>query len=203
MRQDTLTFRSRTLADIVRLLEICESLRNDAAELRNRPPRWQYGIAARAGYRIKDHLSSTEIDKSPLAVLEPQQSTLAIPAAQYVEVDMRADYRYRVRLRRLFAEMLLARLLQDIDYSNFKADVSKKGLFNHARAYSRVWSAMRELQDNETAADNEADEAEWREADEAEWRAEARDEDDADIEARWPWDDDALSGGSLVDNARG
>ena len=64
-----------------------------------------------------------------------------------IEIDPRADYRYRARVDRAAAQEAIARFLFDIDYDNFKNSVSARGLHDHAAAYGSVWSAMMRIQE--------------------------------------------------------
>ena len=64
-----------------------------------------------------------------------------------IEIDDKADYRYRARVDRQGVSEALVRLVVDIDYDNFKNSVAAIGLSDHAKAYGSVWSAMMKLQD--------------------------------------------------------
>jgi hypothetical protein len=64
-----------------------------------------------------------------------------------IEIDDKADYRYRARVDRQGVSEALLRLVVGIDYDNFKNSVAAKGLSDHAKAYGSVWSAMMKLQD--------------------------------------------------------
>lgn len=65
----------------------------------------------------------------------------------FIEFDDRADYAWRVRVPRTQVGLVVARVIGGIDYDNFKSDVAKKGLHDHASCYSSVWGAMSRLQD--------------------------------------------------------
>ena len=69
------------------------------------------------------------------------------PFAPLVTPD--ADYRYRLEVPREDFARALVRLVEDLDYPNFKLAVH--GDAGRDRAYGRVWSVMAELQEDETA----------------------------------------------------
>lgn len=57
-----------------------------------------------------------------------------------------ADYRYRALLDRMEWEYAIQRITSDIDYANFKDAVAERQGPERASLYSRVWTALRELQ---------------------------------------------------------
>jgi hypothetical protein len=58
-----------------------------------------------------------------------------------------ADYRYRLEVPRADFARAMARLVEELDYPNFKTAVH--GDPRRDRAYGRVWSVMAELQEDE------------------------------------------------------
>jgi hypothetical protein len=65
------------------------------------------------------------------------------PAVGNAEVDPRADYRYRVTLRRSEVADAIRAAVISIDYPNFKDSVESH---ERHRAYAGVWSEMTALQ---------------------------------------------------------
>src|SRR3954467_9955631 len=56
------------------------------------------------------------------------------------------DYRYRGFVTRADFEPVAAKLVADIDYSNFKDAVAKRQAHSRAGVYSKVWSVLYKLQ---------------------------------------------------------
>src|SRR3954451_23252778 len=61
--------------------------------------------------------------------------------------DPSADYRWRAVVTRAEWVAALAQLASDIDYDNFKNAVAIRQGIDRERLYSRVWAALRSLQD--------------------------------------------------------
>lgn len=66
------------------------------------------------------------------------------PEAEVSE-SAHSDYRYRAALSRERVSEAIALRIRQIDYPNFKASIDD--FYRHG-AYSRVWSVMREEQEN-------------------------------------------------------
>jgi hypothetical protein len=62
-------------------------------------------------------------------------------------VTPNADYRYRLEVPRADFARVMVRLVEELDYGNFKLAVH--GDPARDRAYGRVWSIMAELQEDE------------------------------------------------------
>ena len=56
-------------------------------------------------------------------------------APEAIEEGTATDYRYRVRLGREAWEQVAAKLAQDLDYSNFKGEVHRRGAAKISAAY--------------------------------------------------------------------
>jgi 8-oxo-dGTP pyrophosphatase MutT (NUDIX family) len=66
------------------------------------------------------------------------------------------DYPYRARCAPEAWAMALARMALDIDYGNFKSEVSKRQGHARAHAYGKVWSALADLEKHESKAPHSA-----------------------------------------------
>jgi len=62
-----------------------------------------------------------------------------------IVVDDGADYRYRVFVTKASWAGYLASAALDIDYNNFKGEISKHSK-DHAKVYGNVWHNLYELQ---------------------------------------------------------
>jgi hypothetical protein len=60
-----------------------------------------------------------------------------------------ADYLYRLEVPRDDFVLVMARLVRELDYANFKAAVHSHGDPTRDRVYGRVWSLVAELQEDE------------------------------------------------------
>jgi hypothetical protein len=56
------------------------------------------------------------------------------------------DYRYRSKALRSDIGNALARMVQSLDYDNFKDEVARKQGKKRAEVYGRVWSTLYDLQ---------------------------------------------------------
>jgi 8-oxo-dGTP pyrophosphatase MutT (NUDIX family) len=66
------------------------------------------------------------------------------------------DYPYRARCAPEAWAMALARMALDIDYGNFKSEVSRRQGHARAHAYGKVWSALADLEKQETKSSHAA-----------------------------------------------
>jgi 8-oxo-dGTP pyrophosphatase MutT (NUDIX family) len=63
-----------------------------------------------------------------------------------IEKNAGTDYRYRAKAKRSEVAEALAKLVQDLDYENFKSEVAKKQGKHRAAAYEKVWGVPCKLQ---------------------------------------------------------
>jgi hypothetical protein len=56
------------------------------------------------------------------------------------------DYRYRSKAPRGDVATAVAKIVQDLDYDNFKDEVGKKQGQGRAKAYGQVWRVLYDLQ---------------------------------------------------------
>jgi hypothetical protein len=68
-----------------------------------------------------------------------------LPALGPIEEGMGTDYRYRARVPAAELATVVARMIEDIDYSNFKDEVAARQGLERAHTYGRVWSALHDL----------------------------------------------------------
>lgn len=69
------------------------------------------------------------------------------------KINTGADYPFRLSIGKAEFERILARVVSDIDYDNFKNAVADNEGGDHARAhtYGRVWSALHAIEKEPTA----------------------------------------------------
>lgn len=73
-----------------------------------------------------------------------------LPTLGPIEEGAGTDYAYRARVPVGDLAGVVADLIRDIDYSNFKDEVASRQGPERAHAYGRVWGALRELTPRET-----------------------------------------------------
>ena len=69
-----------------------------------------------------------------------------LPNIGNITTSNNADYRYRVRVSKASFAEALPQIVMNIDYSNFKDEVMLTQGHERARAYSKVWGTLRDLQ---------------------------------------------------------
>jgi hypothetical protein len=69
-----------------------------------------------------------------------------VPDLGEIEESAGTDYRYRANAKRNQVAEALAKLVQDLDYANFKSEVAKKQGKHRAAAYEKVWHVLCKLQ---------------------------------------------------------
>ncbi|MBT4976495.1 MAG: hypothetical protein HOM86_04055 [Gemmatimonadetes bacterium] len=74
-----------------------------------------------------------------------------LPSASAIREDINADYRFRITAEKDDVAYLMARLVVDLDYDNFKNQVAKEQGYDRAACYGEVWSTLYELQSTEAA----------------------------------------------------
>ena len=74
-----------------------------------------------------------------------------LPSASVIREDANADYRFRITAEKDDLAYLMARLIGDLDYDNFKNEVAKQQGHERAARYGEVWSTLYELQLTEAA----------------------------------------------------
>jgi hypothetical protein len=62
-----------------------------------------------------------------------------------IEAGGGSDYPYRARISSKDFAAAVSRMVEDIDYSNFKDAVGERQGFDRAHVYSEVWSVVRRL----------------------------------------------------------
>ena len=74
-----------------------------------------------------------------------------LPSASAIREDVDADYRFRITAEKDDLADVMARLVIDLDYDNFKNQVAKEQGHDRAACYGEVWSTLYELQLTEAA----------------------------------------------------
>ena len=69
-----------------------------------------------------------------------------VPDLGEIEESAGTDYRYRANAKRNQVAEALAKLVQDLDYENFKNEVAKKQGKHRATIYGKVWDVLYGLQ---------------------------------------------------------
>ena len=74
-----------------------------------------------------------------------------LPSASAIREDPNADYRFRITADKDDIAYLMARLVVDLDYDNFKNQVAKEQGYERAACYGDVWATLYALQMGEAA----------------------------------------------------
>lgn len=69
-----------------------------------------------------------------------------LPELGEIQPDQGTDYRYRATAPREAVAQALSQLTLDLDYSNFKDEVSRVQGYERARVYGEVWNRLYRLQ---------------------------------------------------------
>ena len=69
-----------------------------------------------------------------------------LPELGEIQAGQGTDYRYRATAPREAVAQALSQLTQDLDYSNFKDEVSRMQGYERARVYGEVWSCLYDMQ---------------------------------------------------------
>lgn len=94
----------------------------------------------------------TDIKNKTLTVRARVRSDLEAPKAQYlpelgsVQESKVNDYRYRAVAPQAAVARAMARLIEDLDYANFKDGVKKRQGADRAHLYHGVWDVLYGLQ---------------------------------------------------------
>lgn len=75
---------------------------------------------------------------------------LYLPGLGRIEESHETDYRFRAKAPRSEVSAAMARLIDDLDYSNFKSEVGKQQGNARAKLYGSVWSSLYKLQTDPT-----------------------------------------------------
>lgn len=70
-----------------------------------------------------------------------------LPELGDIQADQGTDYRYRAKAPRPAVARALSQLALDLDYSNFKDEVSRVQGDERARVYGEVWGSLYSLQE--------------------------------------------------------
>ena len=71
---------------------------------------------------------------------------LYLPGLGSIEESPETDYRFRAKAPRPEVSAAMSRLIDDLDYSNFKSEVGKQQGAARAKVYGSVWSTLYKLQ---------------------------------------------------------
>lgn len=70
-----------------------------------------------------------------------------LPELGEIQTNQVTDYRYRATAPREAVARALSRLTMDLDYSNFKDEVSRMQGHERARVYREVWNCLYRLEE--------------------------------------------------------
>lgn len=79
-----------------------------------------------------------------------------LPEMGEIVANAGTDYKYRAKVSRNAVSNAVARITQDIDYSNFKSSVAKQQGHERSHVYSGVWDVLYGLQENEPESTQQA-----------------------------------------------
>ncbi len=68
-----------------------------------------------------------------------------MPSLGPIIVGGGTDYAYRARVDSTSLASAIARMVEDVDYSNFKDTVAARQGVERAHVYGEIWSALRKL----------------------------------------------------------
>ena len=77
-----------------------------------------------------------------------------LPSLGPIQQNAGTDYHYRATALRADVSAAMARMIADLDYDNFKDEVSKKQGRERSRLYHDVWEVLYRLQTNPGLADD-------------------------------------------------
>ena len=77
-----------------------------------------------------------------------------LPSLGPIEDSVGTDYRYRANAPQAETSTAVARMIADIDYSNFKNEVAKSQGHNRSDVYHDVWTVLNRLQTDPMFADD-------------------------------------------------
>lgn len=80
--------------------------------------------------------------KSDLEVLRKN----CLPSLRVIEENASSDYRYRAKADRDEVAKAVVKMVEDIDYDNFKSEVAVKQGEHRACVYGEVWETLYQLQ---------------------------------------------------------
>lgn len=75
-----------------------------------------------------------------------------LPGLGPIQESTDTDYRFRAVARRIDVAAAMARIIDDLNYINFKSEVAKQQGSKRASLYHKVWDVLHKLQTGPTAA---------------------------------------------------
>ena len=73
-----------------------------------------------------------------------------LPELGSITANAGTDYKYRAKVSRNALAAAHVRIVQDIDYNNFKNSVAKQQGYDRSNQYHKIWDVLYELQDKES-----------------------------------------------------
>ena len=73
-----------------------------------------------------------------------------LPELGPITANAGTDYKYRAKVSRNALAAAHVRIVQDIDYNNFKNSVAKQQGYDRSNQYHKIWDVLYELQDKES-----------------------------------------------------
>lgn len=103
-----------------------------------------FSIVQKPSDKATDRLTIRARVKSDLDALRQ----LYIPSLGEIQESDTNDYRFRAVASRSDVAEAMTKLIDDLDYSNFKNEVAKTQGYDRADLYHDVWSTLYRLQEN-------------------------------------------------------
>jgi 8-oxo-dGTP pyrophosphatase MutT (NUDIX family) len=104
-------------------------------------PKGFFSIVCKPGDKSAGRLTVRSRVRSDLEALKPY-----LPSLGTIEEGTGTDYRFRAKAKRSEVAKALSKLVEQLDYQNFKDEVVKKQGKYRASIYSKVWNVLYELQ---------------------------------------------------------
>jgi hypothetical protein len=116
--------------------------------LKDRPmwlitPTGFFSVVCKPGDEVAGELTIRARVRSDLDALRQKY----LPSLGEIVENTGTDYRFRAKARREEVKKALAKMVQELDYDNFKYEVAKKQGKYRASVYSEIWNVLYDLQD--------------------------------------------------------
>lgn len=110
-----------------------------------------FSIVQKSGDKQNGRLTVRSRVRSDLAALKQHY----LPGLGAIQESHDTDYRFRAVAPRAEVSAAMARMVDSLDYGNFKSEVAKKQGHKRAGLYHQVWDVLNKLQTDPAFADEE------------------------------------------------
>ena len=110
-----------------------------------------FSIVQKPSDHAHDTLTVRARVRSDLVALKQQY----LPGLGPIQESLDTDYRFRAVAPRAEVSAAMTRLVEELDYVNFKSEVAKRQGYHRAGLYHRVWDVLYTLQTDPAFADPE------------------------------------------------